>query len=255
MQAKNLFATSTLLFTLAAWAAGAPPALVVDRGLPQANLNNDAGAIRSNVRWSWYDHGFVGDDFTIGAPGESWVIDGIRTWAVPGNPLADPQHLGDFYQDVRLYFGGSQDGLTPVASGLLDAGEDQTSNPNVQISQTGATPYDNFGANLKVWQIDFQHLNLAVAGGAKHRFGAWGMGRAIPGRDGKTYPWFNHASNASLSEAAEDGADGTLLMFDAAGRYEGSFNADGAGWDKPADINVQVFAHRAEPTAPKASTN
>src|SRR5215469_15837390 len=85
------------------WAADS--ALVVDRGLPQANLNNVSGAARSNVRWASGDTGFMGDHFTIGAAGEKWVIDSIRTWAVPGLSEVDPDHLGDFYEDVRLYFG------------------------------------------------------------------------------------------------------------------------------------------------------
>ena len=43
-----------------------------------------SGEYRSNIRWSLYDSGFLGDDFTIGARGESWVIDAIRVWTVPG---------------------------------------------------------------------------------------------------------------------------------------------------------------------------
>jgi hypothetical protein len=42
----------------------------------------------------------------------------------------------------------------------------------------------------------------------------------------------------------QDGADGVMLLFDAAGRSEGTHHAEGNGWDKPSDINVQVFAHR-----------
>jgi hypothetical protein len=229
--------------------AGGAAALVIDRGLPQANLNASAGAIRSNIRWSWYEHGFIGDEFAIGAPGERWVIDAIRTWAVPGTTETDPGHLGDFYQDVRLYFGSPTDNLTPISSGLLAPAADETSNPSIAISDAtagGAIPYENFGANLRIWQIDFRRLNLAVEGGVSYRFGVWGMGRAIPGANGKTYAWFNHGSNAPLSQARQDGANGALLMFDAAGKYEGSFSSDGAGWNKPADINVQVFAHRVD---------
>ena len=41
-----------------------------------------------------------------------------------------------------------------------------------------AVPYDDFGTNMRVWQIDFTQLNLTVQGGVKYRFGAWGLGRA-----------------------------------------------------------------------------
>src|SRR5579871_1477718 len=97
MSLRNSILTVCLL---ALPALAADPVLVVDRGLPQSNLNDAAGASRSNVRWGWHDHGFLGDDFTIGAPGEHWVIDAIRTWAVPGTAEVNLPHLGDYYQDV-----------------------------------------------------------------------------------------------------------------------------------------------------------
>jgi hypothetical protein len=231
-----------MAMALPALPADTPP--VVDRGLPQANLNNASGPVRSNVRWGWHDHGFLGDDFTIGAPGELWVIDSIRTWAVPGSTEFSYPHLGDFYQDVRLHFGATD--LTPVSTGQLLPGSNETSNANIVVSdaaESGALLYDDFGTPLRVWQIDFNGLDLAVEGGMKYRFGVWGNGRPVPGKDGKTFMWYNHASNAGLSGNRQDVADGLMLLFDAAGRYEGTFKAEGNGWDKPADINVQVFAH------------
>jgi hypothetical protein len=234
-----------LALTSGSWAAS--PALVVNRGLPEANLNNVSGAARSNVRWASGDTGFMGDHFTIGAPGEKWVIDSIRTWAVPGLSEIDPDHLGDFYEDVRLYFGSASGDLTPAVSALLSEGSDQTSNPNVQISEatkSGTALYDNFGKFLRVWQVDFKNLSLPVDGGASYGFGVWGMGREIPGSDGNSYMWFNHASNAALSGAEEDGANGVMLVFDASGKSGGEFTGQGHGWDKNSNINVQVFAHR-----------
>jgi hypothetical protein len=220
---------------------------VVNRGLPEANLNNVSGAARSNVRWASGDTGFMGDHFTIGAPGEKWVIDSIRTWTVPGLSEIDPDHLGDFYEDVRLYFGHAGGDLTPAASASLSEGSDQTSNPNVQVSEatkSGTALYDNFGKFLRVWQVDFKNLNLPVEGGVSYGFGVWGMGREIPGSDGQSYMWFNHASNAALSGAKEDGADGVMLVFDGSGKSGGEFKGQGHGWDKNSNINVQVFAHR-----------
>jgi hypothetical protein len=241
---RTMFA---FLMTLAMPGFAADPVLVVDRGLPQVNLNNASGPVRSNVRWGWHDHGFLGDDFTIGQPGERWVIDAIRTWAVPGNSSANLAHLGDYFQDVRLHVGDRD--VTPVATAQLTAGTDETSNANVRVSeatQSGALLYDDFGTALRVWQLDFQNVNVAVEGGAKVSFGVWGNGRAIPGSEGKAFMWYNHASNAALSGNRQDGADGKMLLFDAAGRSESTFNAEGNGWDKSADINVQVFAHRVD---------
>ena len=238
-------------FALAWPVFAAGPAPVVDRGLPQAHLNNTSG-YRSNVRWSAYESGFLGDDFTLGARGEPWVIDSIRVWTVPGAGQTDPEHLGDFYQDVRLYFGGPEDGLTPLATGLLASGSDQTSNANILISDAtaaGVVPYEDFGNNMRVWQIDFTQLNLKVQGGVKYRFGAWGLGRPMASNAGKTYAWFNTASNAELADAKQDGADGAMLLFTSGGKFKSAFNGKGAGWDKDTDINVQVFAHPADASA------
>jgi len=243
---NRLVTFASLLFALPLCAAD--PVLVVDRGLPQANLNNASGTARSNVRWGWHDHGFLGDDFTIGAPGEGWVIDSIRVWTVPGTATAKAAHLGEFYQDVRLYLGSNSKDLTPIATAQLSAESGEVSNPDVRITeatQSGALMYDDFGTPLRIWQVEFTNLNLTVQGGAKQRFGVWGDGRAVPGSEGKTYMWYNHASNAALSGTRQDGADGEMLLFDAAGRSEDSFKAEGNGWNKSADINVQVFAHRA----------
>ena len=35
-----------------------------------------------------------------------------------------------------------------------------------------------------------------------------------------------------------------MLIFDGAGRADGTLRAEDKDWDKPSDINVQVFAHR-----------
>lgn len=252
MNALRPFKTCALCFALTLPVFAAGPALLVDRGLPQANLNNASGDYRSNVRWSSYDGGFLGDDFTVGALGESWVIDTIRVWTVPGVSEVDPDHLGDFYQDVRLYFGGSDDSVTPVVTGLLKPGADQTSNPNILISDTtaaGVVPYDDFGTNMRVWQIDFAQLNLNVQGGVKLRFAAWGLGRSIPNKASRSYAWFNAASNAELAGARQDGADGAMLMFTSGGEFRSVFDGKGAGWDKTSDINVEVFGHRVDAAA------
>ncbi len=247
---------STLLsLFLALPAFAADSAVVVSRGLPQANLNNASGPVRSNVRWGWHDHGFLGDDFAIGAPGERWVIDSITTWAVPGTAEINRPHLGDFYQDVRLHFGERD--LTPVSTAQLSQGSDETGNPNVRVSDAAASGdllYDDFGTSLRVWRVDFDNLNLTVEGGTKYRFGVWGMGRPVPGHQEKSFMWYNHASNAGLSGNRQDAADGVMLLFDAAGRFEGTFTAEGNGWDKPADLNVLVTAHRLEPHQPIRST-
>jgi hypothetical protein len=246
---NRLKTTCSLWFALALPAAAAAPALVVDRGLAQANLNGTSGDYRSNVRWSSYESGFLGDDFVVGTAGETWAIDTIRVWTVPGVKATDPEHLGDFYHDVRLYFGGPEDGLTPIVTGMLERGSNQTSSAKIAISDataSGAVPYDDFGTNMRIWQIDFTQLDQQVQGGLKYRFAAWGLGRQIPNAKGKTYAWFNSASNAPLAVAKQEGADGEMLLFTSGGKFQSTFDGKGAGWDKSSDINVQVFGHRVD---------
>jgi hypothetical protein len=227
-------------------ASGEDAALLVDRGLPRANWNNDAGATaRSNVRWTLYSQGFVGDDFVIGQAGEKWVVDTLRVWAVPGAYGVDPAALGDVYQDVRLYVGGPDEDLTPVVSGRLTRGSNEVDGADVVITEAADAPlYENFGAHLKIYQIEFRNLKLKVDGGVRYRFGAWGMGRARGEKD-EIYPWFTHGSNAAQGEAPADGADGKLLLFEAAGRYAKEYDATGAAWNKSSDLNVQIFGRRA----------
>ena len=206
-----------------------------------------SGDSRANIRWSSEEHGFVGDDFTIGAPGETWVIDSIRTWTAPPMLTTSSKHLGDLYQDVRLYFGPSGNALTPIQTSTLSKGSDAADKAAVKITdltQSGATPYEEFGKNLRVMQVEFTGLNMMVQGGTKYAFGVWGMGRPVADAPDKIYSWFNLGSNAALSAARQDGADDTLLLFDGGGKFEGPFNSKGQQWDKSSDINVQVFAHR-----------
>ena len=128
MKLVSLFAAGTL----AAFSAD-PSALVVDRGLPQANWNNAAGvAERSNVRWTLYEQGFVADEFRLGEPGEKWVVDKIRVWAVPGAKGVDPAALGDFYSKVQLFVGPAEGDLKAVASADLAPGSNAGS-ANVRI--------------------------------------------------------------------------------------------------------------------------
>ena len=67
MHTLSGFKTCSLCLALTWPVFAAGPALVVDRGLPQANLNSTSGDYRSNIRWSLYESGFLGDDFTVGA--------------------------------------------------------------------------------------------------------------------------------------------------------------------------------------------
>ena len=244
----------TFLLITTSFAFAGDSQMVIDRGLPQANLNNASGInLRSNIRWSLYRQGFVGDTLQVGQPGEHWVIDRVRVWAVPGVGGQQPANLGDVYQDVRLYFGTGD--VSPVASARLEPGSNETGNANVSIRQETdgrAVQYEDFGANLNVWQIEFQNLNLAVDGGREYNFASYGMGRPMETKQGEPYPWFSHGSNAELSGSKQEGANGKLLLFEPSGLFAEQFDSRQQSWNKSSDLNVQVWAHQ-EITAPEQS--
>jgi len=224
--------------------------MVFNRGLPNTNLNNVSGASRSNVAWSNGNTYVSGDDFTIGSVGETWIVTGVRTWAIAKYLPGSGFFLGDQYSDVSLYTGAS--GISVVATGTLTAGSDTNSNPNIThtvVTYTGGLNYQSTSGPLRmIYQNDFTNLNVSIAGGVKYYFGVDGTPRS-PATDN----WFNHGSNAALSGSVQQGADDRWLVWPKSGLTNPpvSCNSNGpiagvcdGGWDKTSDINVQVFAHK-----------
>lgn len=196
--------------------------LVVDRGLPTANLNNAAGGNRSNVSWSFSGGSFVGDSFTLGgAAGTIYTIDALRTWVIArdGVPLS-----------ATLYTGiGANANLTATSSAASFT----------SVTYAGGASYETVGGLIRsLYQIDFTGLNIVAAAGTTISFGVDGVNQG-------GYAFFNHASNAALSGSPQSGADNVMseYLHDGTGAtYVGVFNSNGNGWDKSSDINVQVFA-------------
>ncbi len=242
---KNIiFGIVASLFLATPVFALSPP--VVGRGLPNINLNNVAGPLRSNVAWSNGNDYVSGDDFTIGKAGEKWVVTGIRTWSV-GNT----EFLGTLFSNISLYAGTG--GISEITSGNLTDGTNDDSNPNITHSVvlypgTTLTYQGSSGADRTIWQHDFTKLDFKIDGGNKYYFAVDGTLRA-----GISYYWFNHASNAGLSGTTQQGSDDRWLVWpqnslssnpevcNSLGPITGICNG---GWDKSSDINVQVFAHR-----------
>lgn len=82
---RLLFASTALLGMMTA-ALPVRADLLVDRGLPTANLNNAAGADRANVSWAFTeytspDYWVVGDTFA-NTSSQNWAISTIRLWTV-----------------------------------------------------------------------------------------------------------------------------------------------------------------------------
>lgn len=244
---KTILKTCATALILASAAAHAAP-IVFDRGLPVevANLNNAAGANRSNVAWGFNPYQgntyYAGDDFTLAAG--TWTISTLRVWAVIGpTSNTSPTLIADRYSSIALY-GGSGTSLTNLMSG--NTVDNSTDNPSISITKVqysgGMTYEGTTGTPLNIYEIDFNNLNWTVTGGTLQHFSVAGVDNPS---DQTFQPFFMHASNAALGGAPADGADnlyaayvqnGTVLDFDS------QINSNGDGWDKSSDINVQIEA-------------
>ena len=188
--------------------------VIFERALPTANLNNAAGADRSNIAWAPGDSSYIlGDDFTLASDS---VINSFSVWEVSNN--------------------GSP--TTEFGSLSLYAGAD----PNLSFISSSYTPslvsgyqYQGSSGNFyDVYKITFSGLNLSAAGGVLYDFGIG----ATPGTESSL---FLHGSNAALSGSTQDGADGFYLGY--TGPPYSLFyviDSNGNGWDKSSDINVEI---------------
>jgi len=229
-------------------AMSASAAMLVNRGLPTANLNAAAGADQSNVAWAEPDLGlFDGDTFTVTGT-QSWKVNTIRLWFVGYNAnnntdLTDDTYLGDYYNNLSLYVGTSGT-LNRVSLASFTPGTDTTSNPNVvgtrvQYNGGAGTQLDEGVGGSGPWtivQLDFNNLNLDFAPGTTVQFGMYATGSDVA---------YSHASNAALSGSPQDQADGLFSRFvlddPTTAHFLETVDSSVTGWNKSTDINVQVF--------------
>ena len=268
MYRNVLFSVTALSLVLMTIPLTAGAALIVDRGLPDNNLNNAAGSDRSNVAWDFgiagdnADQWIAGDDFslpcmTCGKYVDYYYIDKISIWMIAGEPSSDFA-VGDRYETISLFLGPdgpSGTSVDRVATANVTAGTNDTDNPNVQISAVQypgtTTDYQGSGSSfIQIWQIDFLDLGYFAQG--DYQFAAGGIGGGIPN-------WFNHASNAALSGTPQDQADDLYRWFSGNAGMESItfgnfFNSQGNGWDKSSDINIQVWGEVAYTRIPEPTT-
>jgi hypothetical protein len=209
---------------LIAWSAVSAQPPVVNRGLHDA-----LGAASGLAGWDKPGHGFVAATFRIGASGEVWIIDHIRTWAAPDSVSPPPSAPGDLYSAITLYGGIEMDpveasqcachGLTQLKSVRLQPGGGSPI-PGVTIASSDPS--------ATTWQIDFSDLHWSVPGGMNLQFGVMGIGR--PTAVGASHVWLNPLMSAA--------AESTLDWFDEAGKPLGH-----AGLPQHMTLGVQVWAH------------
>lgn len=244
--------------------------LLLDRGLPTDNLNNAAGASRSNVGWDFQAFGwFHGDDFTLAGTG-NYLVNEIKFWVRPStgagvssannntNTGDDAAYaLGDTYSALAFYLGNASSASVALLSmgNFAGAGSNATDNANISIARVlynDATEHDYQAAAYgQLFEVTMSNLNLSLTGGVTYQFGAEcrapGDSGSPPGPPYGTYTMcFSHASNAALSGSPQDGADGLVraLYVDGLGgpaTYDSSYSTAGDGWDKASDVNIQVF--------------
>ena len=224
-----------LLAGLASLALASPAladTVLVDRGLPTQNLNNAAGADRSNVSWADTEtskpgsFALPGDNFKIGGTGAYKVTD-IRVWDV-----------GDGLSGYNLY-GGLEGGTMGKVSSSFTSKE---------VTYQGGASYES-GATWPIYQIDF-NVDLFLNAGDTFDFF---LGGPFTESGGLFYSPFLHASNAAESGSPQQGSDDTFLwlMFNNDGNpvdveswlsgTGGGTTGWGPGWDKNSDGNVQVI--------------
>lgn len=189
--------------------------VVFDRGLPTANLNNAAGANRSNVAWADGSPTFwlPGDDFVLAGSG-SYAVTKIRVWSV-----TDSLNLS-----LRGGTGGS----------ISTWSTSYTATPVTYVNS--ATYQGTSGTFRNLYQLDFD-VNLTLTGGTNYDFFL-----DSPLLDSGSRTAFLHASNAGLSGSTQQGADDTFKWYDVGLSTVSTWQSLGNGWDKNSDGNVQVFA-------------
>ena len=219
---KNLIVCLMVAGLLFAGIGQASAALLVDRGLPTANLNNAAGPNRSNVAWAFTaytspNYWLVGDTFT-NTSSDTWVITGVRLWTVGQT-------------DTTVLRGG-------IAGSAIGIITDATyADPSASLYQGSS------GSMIAMHQIDFA-VNITLGVGQTYQFFLDGSGSATAGQ-GTSVP-FVHASNAALSGSLQDGADNLMLYANVVNGIVdpssiGTWSSLGDGWDKASDVNVQVY--------------
>lgn len=207
--------------------------LLVDRGLPTANLNDAAGANRSNVSWVQYptsgdntaaNYFMVGDTFQ-NTSSQTWNINQITLWTDGGTTAA-----ASLWGGVQ----GSTIGVVQSSGVILDATYPGATGANLLGNQ------GHSGAYYPLQQVDFA-VNITLAPGQTYDFFFDGSdpfsGYGLP---------FVEASNAALSGSPQVGADGTMLVAEVInGALDptsiATWDSNGDGWNRSTDVNVDVF--------------
>lgn len=239
------------------------------RPLPVGNFNlgrPGENPNRSNIRWfnarpsNSGDEVDVGDDFRIGANGERYLIRSLKVWVVTlATQDADPSNpdLRNSHPQLSLLGGKVNQGvggLSLVRSAT--AGSSTISFSRVRYAG-GVESYWTLpsGREEPVWEVVFNDLNWIVDGGETYQFFVGGT-RVLQTSGTVQIGVPLHASNAALSGATQEGADGfyrLLRNVNGTPTEAGTINSNpsgtagdyqSGGWNKSSDINVEVYGDK-----------
>ena len=229
-------------------------AATISRLLPDTNLNESAGASRSNATFTQADPSqrMIGDFFATPVGSSPYIINSITVWSV-GSVLGEA--IGQEFDSVSLYAGVR----SQADFGLLSTGTPNTtfepstsvvlnSNPNIthtQVQYANGEDYEGIGTPgvfYPIWRTRFSNLNWEVPAGSIIDFAVWGTS---PNADQFSLYgfWFPHVSNAANGGVVAESADGAFLVFDFADLSNPGFRANPEAlglWDKGGDVNVLV---------------
>jgi hypothetical protein len=237
--------------------------VLYENALPKFFLNDQAGALRSNIAFTESDPigMFDGTDvqFKATGAGGTVTVNSVTTWSVAS---IMGQALGLEFDSVSLYFrplGGTwavaTDALGNPETGTPDTFFDSTNpdlvlNSNPDITHTSVTyrngeSYEGDGTPgvfYPLWQNTFSGLDLNLTAGVTYEFAVWGTS-SNPDPNTLYGYWFNHYSNPFLSIAREDNKSGEYLRCDATNLSAPCFNENpkvDQTWNKRANENIVI---------------
>ena len=254
-----LLLTLGLLLALVCPTQAAP--LIFNRGLPVYNAtapnlnqsvlpNTSNTALGQNYADSVPPTNYLvpGDDWTIGAAGQTYHIETVRLWMnwgqQPGEPNCGQYDTSYPYSaptNLKLWVGPAGGAIAPQSTNFIATRVWYSDGENFQ------TPIDSKWHPM--WQIDFV-VNANFQGGQKYQFFLDGLNQNL-----WTYGWVAGpllGSNAALSNAPQDGADGKMFLMELNNGTPGNIstvssinfgNSGGVDYYKAPDGCVQVFGN------------
>jgi hypothetical protein len=253
-----LLLTLGLLLALVGPTQAAP--LIFSRGLPvynatAPNLNQSAlpntsnTALGQNFPDSVPPSNYLvpGDDWTIGVAGQTYHIETVRLWMnwgqQPGEPNCGQYDTSYPYSaptNLKLWVGPAGGAIAPQSTNFIATRVWYSDGENFQTVDSKWHP---------MWQIDFV-VKADFQGGQRYQFFLDGLNQNL-----WTYGWQTGpllGSNAALSNAPQEGADGKMFLMEINNGTPGNIStinsiyfgtSGGVIYNKAPDGDVQIFGN------------